>query len=922
MQPETDFKYRAFISYSHRDEIWGRWLHRALETYRVPAGVMRHDGSVPPRRLVPIFRDHEELSATNDLSESVSSALRDSQYLIVICSPHSASSRWVNEEVRLFKAMGREQCLLCLVVDGEPNATERGDPNMECFAPALRYAIDSNGELTSVRREPLAADARAPNGKSSALLKLASALLQVDLGQLTQRELRRKRNRAIAIGLAVLGILSAAYLQQYLNAARVVEERNQTQLRLADSLMARGAMLHAAGAAVEAKPLFREAARTYTQRASSSLAADFGTLLALESSPDPILDLRAHEAEVSAIATAAQGQLVATGDVTGALWISDVGGLAPAIRVKPHDSRIMDVAFDADSRVVYSVADDGSISVSSSDGTTSIASLPDEWGELIGARIVNGPPRLFTLHRQERPDLEKTEEGEAQWQTIFRIVDLARKEAINEISLGSTEKKRTPTSFEVMPDGRAVVIGKVDSAWVLPIDSDAELTQLSSFDEPNLHPLLWWYVVKRIAVSADGRYVALGWSNAIIELWDLHAHKKIFARKLFNRGITSLALVSSGSSVEAILVGGGDGTVSKIDPQERLETRSLAVGIEPATALLTLPDSPGVLQGTADGRLLRWSLEHPAPSRAQLGDLGMHPEIDVSRDGLQLLATPILGPIVLLSGDGFATRTVLSEEDAVGGRFLADPTRAWIANRAGRVSLWDLSNKKEERVLFPGDDEAHKFAASSDRTRYAAWRTKAGIDVFTVDGEPVITLPAPAGECDCSLWLDRSGERLVAATSTAAAVYSVRDGEVLWKTDDFLSTVTLSDDGELVAIFRSDGAIAVFEVDTGKRVSRMRGHAMASAALRFAHGRGILVSGGQEGAISFWQVDTGMELMNVSDIAPISNLAISEQGLIVASAFGDRSIYGNVDAYLWRASSAGMKGAEIGTSAHSRADKE
>ena len=34
MDPE--FKYRAFISYSHSDERWARWLHKAFETYSVP----------------------------------------------------------------------------------------------------------------------------------------------------------------------------------------------------------------------------------------------------------------------------------------------------------------------------------------------------------------------------------------------------------------------------------------------------------------------------------------------------------------------------------------------------------------------------------------------------------------------------------------------------------------------------------------------------------------------------------------------------------------------------------------------------------------------------------------------------------------------------------------------------------------------
>jgi hypothetical protein len=29
------FKYRAFLSYSHRDKAWAKWLHSALEGYRI-----------------------------------------------------------------------------------------------------------------------------------------------------------------------------------------------------------------------------------------------------------------------------------------------------------------------------------------------------------------------------------------------------------------------------------------------------------------------------------------------------------------------------------------------------------------------------------------------------------------------------------------------------------------------------------------------------------------------------------------------------------------------------------------------------------------------------------------------------------------------------------------------------------------------
>src|SRR5947208_7054452 len=92
---QADFKFWAFISYSHQDRRWGDWLHRSLETYRVPrrlVGKPSRDGVVPAR-VFPIFRDREELPVSADLGSNINEALRDSRYLILICSPRAAGSR-------------------------------------------------------------------------------------------------------------------------------------------------------------------------------------------------------------------------------------------------------------------------------------------------------------------------------------------------------------------------------------------------------------------------------------------------------------------------------------------------------------------------------------------------------------------------------------------------------------------------------------------------------------------------------------------------------------------------------------------------------------------------------------------------------------------------------------------------------------
>jgi len=71
----AEFRYIAFLSYSHRDRQIAEWLHRELETYRVPKrmiGTATPLGPVPAR-LHPIFKDREELSAAGSLNTSRSS---------------------------------------------------------------------------------------------------------------------------------------------------------------------------------------------------------------------------------------------------------------------------------------------------------------------------------------------------------------------------------------------------------------------------------------------------------------------------------------------------------------------------------------------------------------------------------------------------------------------------------------------------------------------------------------------------------------------------------------------------------------------------------------------------------------------------------------------------------------------------------
>ncbi|HWW25172.1 MAG TPA: toll/interleukin-1 receptor domain-containing protein, partial [Caulobacter sp.] len=202
-------RYRAFISYSHQDRKTAEWLHRALETYRAPHHLTTTDGAAATRRLTPIFRDRDELSASPDLGGVIRDALDRSDALIVLCSPASAGSRWVDQEAAYFLCDHGLGQIICVIAPTTP----RTAPLAELLPPALRAALPAGVE-------PLAVDPRRDgDGPRLARLKIAARLLEVSLDQLVQRDARRGVRvmaafTAVALAVTVaMGAMTVATLK-------------------------------------------------------------------------------------------------------------------------------------------------------------------------------------------------------------------------------------------------------------------------------------------------------------------------------------------------------------------------------------------------------------------------------------------------------------------------------------------------------------------------------------------------------------------------------------------------------------------------------------------------------------------------------------------------------------------------------------
>ena len=209
-------RYWAFLSYSHDDSADADWLHTALEKYRFPRALVGRGtaAGVVPQRLSPIFRDRQELAA-GDLDNALIEALASSRVLIVLCSPTAATSRWTNEEIRLFKAHRPDGVVLAAIVSGEPWAADMpGHEAEECFPPALKQRFDARGRPTAERAEPIAADLRPHgDGRELGLLKIVAGIAGLRLDDLVQRDAQRRQRRMMTItGASVAASLLASAL--------------------------------------------------------------------------------------------------------------------------------------------------------------------------------------------------------------------------------------------------------------------------------------------------------------------------------------------------------------------------------------------------------------------------------------------------------------------------------------------------------------------------------------------------------------------------------------------------------------------------------------------------------------------------------------------------------------------------------------
>ena len=269
--------YNAFISYKHapEDNLVAATVQKELEHFHIPGKIRKTTGMKSIQR---VFRDKEELTLTNDLSDTIANALANSDYLIVICSTNTKESMWVPKEIEYFLRNHTRNKIFTVLVNGEP----------EEVIP----------EILLEGTEPLSCDYRMPIKKANKteLPRLASAIIGCSYDELMNRRRQYKMHRImIGFSIALLIMLGfSAYLIYSINRINenyIASLTNQSKYIAKESsnMLEREKRITALLLALEALPKSSEDDRPVTAEAVRALTK--ATLAYETDTPESVHDL-------------------------------------------------------------------------------------------------------------------------------------------------------------------------------------------------------------------------------------------------------------------------------------------------------------------------------------------------------------------------------------------------------------------------------------------------------------------------------------------------------------------------------------------------------------------------------------------------------------------------------------------------------
>ncbi|MFE6924899.1 TIR domain-containing protein [Nocardia sp. NPDC057663] len=899
--PAPTFAYDAFLSYAHADRAVAAGTQKGLHR------IGRRMGHLHALR---VFRDATDLTASPDLWGKVTEAMDQARYCIVVLSPHSVASEWVDREIDYWlRSRGPEQ-LLFAVAGGQL----KWDRHTHCFDPQRStVALPVLTQPGVLPTEPLYVDVTedAPWDPRASLFRekltdLAAPIHGKPKYELAgddlreQRRFRRVRRAAIA-GLVLLTVLALA-------AAFIAVDRQREAVRQRNQAIALRLVSEAEGMLGGARP--RDDVRAIQQTlAAAQIAPDFdeGALLRTlndEAAVDKIVQtgkpfdpfrlsddyaatveyMRSTKPDLG-IAFSPAGDRILTSGIEMRLWDAATGArIDRDFASQSPQSRAVYAVFSPDGRRIAAGTVDGAVRIwdaetgraettpltgfqraassvaFSPDGRLVVAAGPDgtiRWGDVAGGRA-----EVFTGH-----------DGPVH-------------------------------SVAFSPDGRHIVSGGEDTT--------VRIWNVESPSDPPEILRQHHYPVRTVAWSPDGRRIASGSSGAAkaaevtpelgtpLLLWDADTRRPVGNPLVGHEGVVNSVAFSPDST--RLVSAASDNTIRLWNAATgSAEGTPLTGHAGSVMGIVFSPDGHRLASTAWDGTLRVWnvgrsgSLGAPWPSDPGSPKAGYGPVLTFEADGRRLVKQDKENASVWLMDSRTGRSTALVDyPDGSGARaaMSEDGSRVAVAGPDKTVTFYDTETGKQVGRPLTGFGEpvgALEFGARGTRlatvtagTVVQLWNIETGAPV----GGPFEGLPEVDG-----IKLSSDGRYLAAVGDKTVRLWDTETGTpigdpMIGQTAGFSG---LEFDTAGTRLLTHSDSVRLWDVRTGALVKEIRATGIWSVAMA---PDGSMFVTGEETTLRRWDMRTGEQIGPPMEghTAMVRSVAISADSRYIVSGSTDQTL--------------------------------
>ena len=801
-------KYYAFISYKREDEEWAAWLQHEFEHYRLPSTLNGRPDL--PTEFGPIFRDVDELSAGN-LPAQIHEALEASAHLIVVCSPLSAKSEWVNKEVSDFIEIGRRKGIdnidniFPFIVEGTPHAARAAE---ECFPAILRDLPASRERIGGNVNE---------TGRDKAFIKTLAGMLRIRFDELWQRyekekieEERRKREERNRLQLIQ---------------SRFLAEKATDLADRGDSYLARLLALQALP-----KRLGDPEDRPYCPEAEAALRVADGKRSAI---------IRGHTDRVSCAVFSPDGKRFATAseDKTVRVWHAE--SAAEIRRFTGKDKKGF-VAFSPDGKRIL---------------------FADE------RRL-----RYWDIETWKEIKLEYLWDGREIDYPMGRIAAFSPDGRIFAYILGGSnlnfwnfetwknefqgEIGGSITSLAFSPDGKRIVLASSDkTVYIWDVETKKEIRRLEGHTDR----------VNSAAFSPDGKQIVTASTDDTARIWDAETGKEVSCLVGHTGSVYSAAFSPDG---KGIVSASYDKTVRIWNAQSGKEIRQLEGHTHYVNSVAFSPDGKRIISASDDNTVRIWGVRlHPEIKK--LRRLKGHTSevyfTTFSPDGKQIVSASWDNTVRIWNVEtGKEIRKLEGHTNRVfSAAFSPDGERIVSASSDHTVRIWNTLSGKEIRKLDTGDSvnfatfspDGKQIVSAfmySENNPVCIWDTETGEEILSLVGHTAYVSSAA---------FSPDGKRIVSASAdNTVRIWDVETGKEIRKFEkhtDQVNSAAFSPDGKRIVSASDDKTVRIWNAETGEEIHRFEEYSNDVRSAAFSPDGKLVVTADADFSVRIFDVESG-----------------------------------------------------------------